>query len=448
MPNPSSMSVATINAYGLDAEKLQAMKDFIKTDKIDILFICETWAGPDQKYNEKTIKICSPAPTLSNGRRADGVALMTDEDIKVEHVCAGLAIRFSCRGRKFAGVYLPPRLTDSECRDILNSVYSPGIVMLGDFNMRLGNLTGDIRLNERGEDLVPWFDLRNLDVINPTVVKPTFVVMRGDTLCTSIVDLVWSDYRRPGDTVEVLEEDFGSDHRMVVFRTTGDAPTTRTRSYERWRLARVKDATRMEAYKAEFAWRLEKWTAKYPPETDLLAEWQQSEIDECYKAITDTIREAAMVHIGKATIDGSHRSLPVSHERRMATRERNRAWRSFNEALHAGRSPEIVSALYDRVVLTRKEVKKIVREEKSSSFETFAENLLSLPQPDVLKIFKRMKSAKTWCASQLGSSPEELACYRNHFAKQFTRLEWQPHKDSLVVSSVKNCPFAVEPRAW
>ena len=89
---------------------------------------------------------------------------------------------------------------------------------------------------------------------------------------------------------------------------------------------------------------------------------------------------------------------------------------------------------------------KKLREEKSSSLESFAENLVTLPQPDVLKIFKQMKSTRTRCTFQLGSSPEELACYRNQFDKQFTRLEGQPHKDNLVVSSVKNCPFAVKPR--
>ena len=75
-----------------------------------------------------------PAATLSNGRRINGIAIMTEETIKIEYVCAGLAIRFNCRGRKFAGVYLPPRLSDAECINVLDSVYSPGIVMLGDFN--------------------------------------------------------------------------------------------------------------------------------------------------------------------------------------------------------------------------------------------------------------------------------------------------------------------------
>ena len=71
--------------------------------------------------------------------------------------------------------------------------------------------------------MAPWFDIRNLDFISPITEKATFVVMRGETLCTSIVDLVWSDTQKPTDTVKVLDDDVGSDHRMVVFRSEGAA---------------------------------------------------------------------------------------------------------------------------------------------------------------------------------------------------------------------------------
>ena len=133
-----------------------------------------------------------------------------------------------------------------------------------------------------------------MDLISPITAKPTFVI-RGETLRTSIVDVVWCDTQKLADTVEELEDDdVGSNHRMAVYRGHGaELANQQTQVYERWRLARVKDPDRMEKYPYEFLSQLESWHSSHEM-SDILLSLNKEELEKCYEMLIETVKSTAL----------------------------------------------------------------------------------------------------------------------------------------------------------
>ena len=69
------------------------------------------------------------------------------------------------------------RLEDADCIALLNSIYEAGDILMGDLNARFGEMSDDSILNDRGLALIEWLTWNNLDLITPTITRPTFVTL-------------------------------------------------------------------------------------------------------------------------------------------------------------------------------------------------------------------------------------------------------------------------------
>ncbi|KAK4521567.1 uncharacterized protein ATC70_007328 [Mucor velutinosus] len=94
-------------------------------------------------------------------------------------------------------------------------------ILCGDFNARLGPLTGDVISNARGNALKPWFDEHCLSVLNASLAfgVKTYSSFRQQQELSSIIDLFLTNI---GDVALVnpqlvVESDLslGSDHRLM-----------------------------------------------------------------------------------------------------------------------------------------------------------------------------------------------------------------------------------------
>lgn len=120
--------------------------------------------------------------------------------------------------------YIPPvldGLDDSTAyNDILNSIpLLPDTIICGDFNARLGNITGDSTTTTRGRILTAWMEDRHLLLWQTPAIfgVPTFCTFRGGSVHQSVIDLFLSNF--PAEIAEMTvrtDLSLSSDHRLVL----------------------------------------------------------------------------------------------------------------------------------------------------------------------------------------------------------------------------------------
>ncbi|KAI7865039.1 Endonuclease/exonuclease/phosphatase [Spinellus fusiger] len=92
----------------------------------------------------------------------------------------------------FLCLYLPPSLSCSDLISILSSLpIYPNTILCGDFNARLGDITGDSVMSPHGTAMVPWFEEWSLSVLNSSLSYgiATWHGFWQQCTCSSILDL-------------------------------------------------------------------------------------------------------------------------------------------------------------------------------------------------------------------------------------------------------------------
>ncbi|KAG1435270.1 hypothetical protein G6F56_014030 [Rhizopus delemar] len=103
---------------------------------------------------------------------------------------------------------------------ILSSIPSlPNTFICGDFNARLGDLTGDALVSPRGAAITRWLADRSLTVLNGSLAHgvPTWVGFRDDREMHSIIDLFLTNTSLMSPQINVASDlSLGSDHRLLT----------------------------------------------------------------------------------------------------------------------------------------------------------------------------------------------------------------------------------------
>ena len=120
-------------------------------------------------------------------------------------------------------VYFPPPLSCDKVLSVLRSLpLTRDTILCGDFNARLGTLTGDAIRNSRGVALTPWIEESNMSVLNATLAHgvKTFLTFRNQLEQGSIIDLIMTNIGESAlvNPQLVVESDLslGSDHRLMA----------------------------------------------------------------------------------------------------------------------------------------------------------------------------------------------------------------------------------------
>lgn len=152
------LTIGTWNASGLPSKAAETHA-LLLSAHIDVLFVTETWSSPaalyDRLFASPAFLSPSPSRAANTGHYPYGVAFLLHpshppSDIHILWTRPGLAMVVEFRGVRIAGAYLPPSWSDYQCLALLLEdlegpfwSFAGPKALLGDLNVRLGELTAD-----------------------------------------------------------------------------------------------------------------------------------------------------------------------------------------------------------------------------------------------------------------------------------------------------------------
>jgi hypothetical protein len=223
-----TITIGLWNANSLQATTISEVLSHCQS--FTILFITETWILPPSLLNVGWTEFHTYGKPVfdRNNRRSRGsqgiVALINPScPLPVSHLISSNPYILSLQlGQlRISCFYLPPSLSLSQATAALDSIpLDRNTILCGDFNARLSSLTGDTDSNPRGTQFKPWFEDRDLEVLNATLAYgiPTFTRMMKDVEHTSIIDLFITNnltiLQRPA--IDIYSDlTMGSDHCLL-----------------------------------------------------------------------------------------------------------------------------------------------------------------------------------------------------------------------------------------
>lgn len=246
---PSSLRLASFNACGLTDARLDFCAKLMAQHRIDILLVQETFWPVSTVVASKPPSLLTHLafrgnPVHRKRKRTatpHGLAvllgtrlLLLRSQIRVVHTdeVSRSTISISVGRVQVTTVYFPPSMTTEQWTSALLAIPdapSEGIihVLLGDWNVRLGELTEDSNTNARTPHFMKIVQSRGLSLVPFASPVPTFSNQRNWSSTPDFV-LVASRHLSTCSAVTVLDQSNGkSDHfPIMVDVTCRDAPSS------------------------------------------------------------------------------------------------------------------------------------------------------------------------------------------------------------------------------
>lgn len=235
--NPSrSFNLSLWNANGLKTTTIQDVLSHVSNS--DLLFITETWLTSGYlPINWSQFHLYGTKVPGAFNRGSGGVSILVSPScpFTVSQLPSSNPYTLSLKVDSITihCIYFPPNLSNELVFSIFNSLLTAhDTIILGDFNARLGGLTGDSITNPRGTALKPWLEENDFRVLNATLAYgiPTFNAFRNDVELCSIIDLLLTNIPETSmpysHMVVETELSLGSDHRLVYFSMEYISPVT------------------------------------------------------------------------------------------------------------------------------------------------------------------------------------------------------------------------------
>lgn len=204
--------IASFNVRGLSIEKQQVIERWLASGTHHLICISETWLQRQNQYSSNPFYVTQSNPTLSNHyqRSHGGLLLLSHPSlhpiITTLHTTSYLiVVQVGCYRLAFA--YLPPSLPDSAVLAELEGISHFKLdYLLGDFNVRLGRLSGDSTTthSSRKSLLFNWVNRHSLSYF-----RNINDACSHNDHCFSVTDPHWH-YRWLGDSVN-------TDHGLMSF---------------------------------------------------------------------------------------------------------------------------------------------------------------------------------------------------------------------------------------
>lgn len=240
--------IGLFNANGLTYEAIDNIINHLPIHTY-ILFITETWLLSPRRLNTEWEQQNTYGIKRRNSYTGqDGLSYIVHPDFPlpvipiINNNPLHNKYTISCRIQNLIihCFYLPPRLSDSLCMTIIQSFIEQydeseyDVIFCGDFNARMGNLTGDYRTtnttktprtNTRGTLMLPLIINNGLTLWNQKLCYGIPTYLTGSTNSTtnvksSIIDLFLSSTTENLLCPEMsiaTDLSLGSDHKLVTF---------------------------------------------------------------------------------------------------------------------------------------------------------------------------------------------------------------------------------------
>ena len=266
------LSISLFNATGLPKQVIYPILN-VATDS-SLLFLTETWLLAPTKYPTSWKQFHtygSPINSSYNKNRGHlGISLLVNPLFKshiyhIHHenpllakytlsVVISSKVLIHC-------LYIPPNLGDNELSEILEQLplnfnNTTSTIICGDFNARMGEVTGDIQYNPKGRRILNWVLSNGLVNWNQRLAfgHPTSYSYQGN----SIVDYFFSntDFYSPN---LCIRDDLSLDstHKMLTLDiqlpvTTPSEQPSRPPSRKLWYIKKLKQETIYNQYQIAF----------------------------------------------------------------------------------------------------------------------------------------------------------------------------------------------------
>lgn len=412
------MRMAVFNANGLSGKDPEIL-DFSYSQGIDVFCIVETWLTP-----LKTTVIRNPCLNLTHenneilvgGRRGKGgVLVFTSPDYtnSTRVVYADPANHFAVLkvADLLLGVgYFPPSLDDAVVFAAIDKVLEVAdgqdCILMGDFNARMGQFSGDTAVNTRGTRFINYLAESAISLWRSEEGRFTSISSHGGR---GVTELVLSNGIEPIE-IKVHEENSlgGSDHRPVTF--TINTAAARPRAFERWNVRKLADRAVQLAYTTYLRDSLEQ----------ALARMRSVEgIDNWWKVLKDWIEAAATASCGRLLYRSTANAAFWTPELLQRKREIINLTQELQQLVTGQHFPPVVrNAAAQELTRKNREYRDLLRERKTEAFQTLVQDL-GRPQnaAALMRMVKNTRSQRARTGCKL--DPEKLDEYAAHFAQTF-----------------------------
>ncbi|KAG0754681.1 hypothetical protein G6F57_014352 [Rhizopus arrhizus] len=217
------LSISLWNANGLRTTTVHEVLSHCLSSTL--LFITETWLlSPSLLPTDWMQYHVYGVPVPSANRGSMGVTALVSPScpFPVSQLPSPNRYTLSLKVGSFRihCLYVPPPLSNSEFTNVLSSIPSlPNSFICGDFNARLGDLTGDALVSPRGAAMARWLADRSLTVLNGPLAHgiPTWVGFRDDREMSSIIDMFLTNASLMSPRLDIASDlSLGSDHRLLT----------------------------------------------------------------------------------------------------------------------------------------------------------------------------------------------------------------------------------------
>ncbi|KAI8635965.1 Endonuclease/exonuclease/phosphatase [Parasitella parasitica] len=314
-------------------------------------------------------------------------------------------------------LYLPPQLSLAEVEDILHSLTIDNhTIFLGDFNVRLGPITGDTRTNIRHELFTNWYETNNLHLWNTTEAykQPTYQSTNG----SSIIDFILTPPAHlPVHDFKIhTDESFGSDHLLVtssILLPTAPTPLPPPNQCRlQWKLKRLDDLDVYELYIDTFTQQSQSIIRTI---TDIQTLQSYTQIEEIGKQINDAIYFSLDTSVTKSSLRPKHWQWFWTQELEDLAEEKKThhiRWRKslrYHDDLRS-------AALWKQYDKLNQKFKKKLSQHRSLLWKQFCDELRTTDKNNINRYIKRrFKSASnnTRYTSPAGpqQAVEDIKCH-------------------------------------
>lgn len=428
----------------------------IKHLQLDLIFFTETWLGEEHRIPFPLIKGSYAKRIAQTGRLSGGIcyAIGPNRDpheLRIVYESEGLVTIVEAWGLCICCVYIPPDYDRDRqlVADAIHRVTATGkpAILLGDWNARNQDITGDTANNARGQWLFPMLSDAGMRHVPSSWGAPTFVGRQGN----SIVDLVFASNQTeiPEDSTFIAGDNWcASDHKTIYVEALPPGQPHLLPQRESIRLERLKDPdivkTFQDAVGAKTAALMESIRT-----LRLSGGNFQNMIDQVDSNIRLCLESTAKRILGTKKTGGP----PTSHDRFVEELRhiRNQRWRDLERATNAA-DREHLSALYIEAKSRWKEATELFRRKE---FEDLARNMDRMDASEVSKSLRKLtKTHLKIGGTRLNNSDASLEECRVHFETQFgprsstngpelcfPQATWRGHliTRSTLLEAIKRC---------
>lgn len=320
--NLPSFRISLWNANGLGTTVIHDVLSHCMSS--DVLFITETWLlHPSRLPTNWDQYHLYGVPVRSTKRGSMGVSCLVSPDctLSVSQLPSpnNYTLVMKIGALHIVCLYLPPSLSTTAVDGLLSSlpIHYPNTVLCGDFNARIGDLTGDSTTNSRGRLLQQWLDTHQLAILNSSLSfgQPTWAGVRNHQATTSIIDLFITDLTLSSPFIAIDSDlSLSSDHNLMHLTFVYDfdpvlpsdsSPSGIAHPRRTWNLSRLQEVGPYKLY-------VNKFTSKIAPLLSVVSDLlhhppvSRPDIDALCHQLNDVIYKSLDESLGSARPRPAH----------------------------------------------------------------------------------------------------------------------------------------------